>query len=266
MPFDQTLSFLGRKLIEFVYDVGSTFLLFVRIVGHAPSVFRHFRLTLYQMQTIGNGSIPLVIVTAFFVGAVTAVQAAYQFQDYVPLRFIGAVVGKSVILEVGPVLTALVVGGRVSASIAAEIGTMKVTEQIDALEMEAIDPVSYLVVPRFLDAVIMLPVLTIFCDFLAVVGGLLVSTISLDVTVATFLDGLRLYFNVEDVIGGLIKPVFFGAIIALMGCYSGFRTSGGAEGVGRATMQAVVSSCVLILIMNYFLASILFRIILTPGD
>lgn len=266
MPFDRSLIYLGRKLIEFVHDVGSTFLLFVRTLGHSPSIFRHFRLTLYQMQTIGNGSIPLVFVTAFFVGAVTAVQAAYQFQDYVPLRFLGTVVGKSVILEVGPVLTALVVGGRVSASIAAELGTMKVTEQIDALEMEAIDPVSYLVVPRFAACIIMLPVLTIFCDFLAIIGGLVVSTISLDVSVKTYLDGLRIYFNIEDIIGGLLKPFFFGAIIALMGCYNGFRTAGGAEGVGRSTMQAVVSSCVLILITNYFLASVLFRVILSPGD
>jgi phospholipid/cholesterol/gamma-HCH transport system permease protein len=265
MTFERTLSFFGRRILEFVEDVGNTFILFGRTVTNAPTFFTHFRLSLYQMQTIGNGSIPLVLVTATFVGAVTAVQAAYQFQDYVPMRFLGTVVGKSVILEVGPVLTALVVGGRVAASMAAEIGTMRVTEQIDALEMEAIDPVAYLVVPRFFAAILMLPVLTIFCDFLAIIGGLVVSKVSIGLPVATYVEGLRLFFNLEDVIGGLIKPLFFGGIISLMGCSYGFRTTGGAEGVGQSTMQAVVSSCVLILITNYFLASVLFRIIFAPS-
>ncbi|MBI4720493.1 MAG: ABC transporter permease [Chitinivibrionia bacterium] len=223
------------------------------------------KLTLFQMEQIGLGSIPLVLVTSLFVGAVAAVQAAYQFQDYVPMRFLGTVVGKSVILELGPVLTALVVGGRVSASIAAELGTMRVTEQIDAMEMLAIDPVRYLVLPRMVAALIMLPVLTIFSDFLAITGGMVVAKVSIGVSTATFVEGLRLFFYVEDVISGLLKTVAFGGIIALMGCYNGFRTYGGAEGVGRSTMHAVVSSCLLILITNYFLATVLFRIIFYRG-
>ncbi len=217
------------------------------------------------MEQIGIGSIPLVLVTSLFVGAVAAVQAAYQFQDYVPMRFLGTVVGKSVILELGPVLTALVVGGRVSASIAAELGTMKVTEQIDAMEILAIDPIRYLVLPRIAAGVVMLPVLTILSDLLAILGGMVVANVALDVSVATFTEGLRLFFYVEDVISGLMKTVAFGGIITLMGCYNGFRTHGGAEGVGKATMHAVVSSCLLILITNYFLATVLFRIIFYRG-
>ncbi len=258
---EQAIRAVGRSFIAFVCSVGGTFILVGQLLRSLREFPKTIPQTLVQMEQIGIGSIPLVLVTSVFVGAVAAVQAAYQFQDYVPMRFLGTVVGKSVILELGPVLTALVVGGRVSASIAAELGTMKVTEQIDAMEILAIDPVRYLVLPRMVAAVIMLPVLTIFSDFLAILGGMVVANLSIGVSVATFTEGLRLFFYVEDVISGLLKTVTFGAIIALMGCYNGFRTHGGAEGVGRATMHAVVSSCLLILITNYFLATVLFRII-----
>jgi phospholipid/cholesterol/gamma-HCH transport system permease protein len=258
---EQAIRAVGRSFIAFVCSVGGTFILVGQLLRSLREFPKTIPQTLVQMEQIGIGSIPLVLVTSVFVGAVAAVQAAYQFQDYVPMRFLGTVVGKSVILELGPVLTALVVGGRVSASIAAELGTMKVTEQIDAMEILAIDPVRYLVLPRMVAAVIMLPVLTIFSDFLAILGGMVVANLSIGVSVATFTEGLRLFFYVEDVISGLLKTVTFGAIIALMGCYNGSRTHGGAEGVGRATMHAVVSSCLLILITNYFLATVLFRII-----
>lgn len=258
---EQAFRAVGISFLNFLQDVGGTFILLGRIFRSLKEFPKTIRLTLIQMEQIGLGSIPLVLVTSLFVGAVAAVQAAYQFQDYVPMRFLGTVVGKSVILELGPVLTALVVGGRVSASIAAELGTMQVTEQIDAMEILAIDPIRYLVLPRIVAAVIMLPVLTIFADFLAILGGMVVAKISVGVSTTTFVEGLRLFFYVEDVISGLMKTVAFGGIIALMGCYNGFRTHGGAEGVGKSTMHAVVASCVLILITNYFLATVLFRII-----
>jgi len=256
---------LGRPFLLFFEEVGGVFILQCRISQALPKLVRNLRNMLIQMDRIGTGSIPLVLVTSLFVGAVTAVQAAYQFQGFVPLRYLGAVVGKSVTLELGPVLTALVVGGRVSAAIAAEIGTMKVTEQIDAMEMIAIDPVEYLVLPRVAAAVLMLPVLTVFSDFLAILGGMVVANISLGVSVNVFESGLRLLFKHQDLIGGLIKTFFFGYIIALMGCYNGFATKGGAEGVGMATMRAVVSSCLLILIANYLLAFLIFKVIFGPG-
>ena len=262
---EQAFRAVGISFLNFLQDVGGAFILLGRIFRSLKEFPKTIRLTLIQMEQIGLGSIPLVLVTSLFVGAVAAVQAAYQFQDYVPMRFLGTVVGKSVILELGPVLTALVVGGRVSASIAAELGTMQVTEQIDAMEILAIDPIRYLVLPRVMAAIIMLPVLTIFADFLAILGAMMVAKISVGVTTTTFAEGLRLFFYVEDVISGLMKTVAFGAIIALMGCYNGFRTHGGAEGVGKSTMHAVVSSCVLILITNYFLATVLFRIIFYRG-
>ncbi len=262
----QALRDVGATILNFLRDVGGSAIMFAGVIARLWELPRTSRQTFLQMQLIGIGSIPLVIVTAVFVGAVAAVQAAYQFQDYVPMVFLGTVVGKSVILELGPVLTALVVGGRVSASIAAELGTMKVTEQIDAMEVLAIDPVRYLVMPRMVACFIMLPVLTIFADFLAILGGMLVAHMSVGVDYATFVEGLRLFFYVDDVISGIIKAATFGTIIGLMGCYNGFRTHGGAQGVGRATMQAVVSSCICILITNYFLASVLLRVIFYKGD
>lgn len=259
-------SMLGRFFLELIQDTGGMFILVWRVFQTIPRAFANAKGILQQMDRIGIGSIPLVLVTSLFVGAVTAVQAAYQFHGYVPLKYIGTVVGKSVILELGPVLTALVVGGRVSASIAAELGTMKVTEQIDAMEMIAIDPVENLVMPRVVGATFMLPVLTIFSDFLAILGAMVVANVSLHVGFNAFGNGLKLLFRTQDMAGGLMKTFVFGFIIALMGCYYGFETKGGAEGVGLATMKAVVSACLLILVSNYFLASVIFRFLFAPSS
>jgi phospholipid/cholesterol/gamma-HCH transport system permease protein len=259
------LILLGRFFLEFIESTGGVFILLWRVILMIPRTFRNAGAVLVQADTIGIGSIPLVIVTSIFVGAVTSVQAAYQFHGYVPLKYIGVVVGKSVTLELGPVLTALVVGGRVSASIAAELGTMRVTEQIDAMEMIAIDPVEALVLPRIVAATLMLPVLTVFSDLLAILGGMVVANVSLHLSFATFASGLKLLFHTQDLVGGLMKTFVFGFIIALMGCFNGFETKGGAEGVGIATMRAVVSSCLLILITNYLLATLIFRIIFKPS-
>ena len=217
------------------------------------------------MTRIGIGSLPLVLVTSIFTGGVSAVQAAYQFQSYIPKRYLGTVIGKSVVIELGPVLTALVVGGRVGASIAAELGTMKVTEQIDALETLAINPVRYLVAPRLIAALVMLPVITVFADFLAIMGGWVVGMVGLGVSTHTFFSGLKIFFHVSDVTSGLVKAVVFGSIIAMMGSYHGMKTEGGAEGVGISTTRAVVSSCLLVLITDYILASLLFRGVFSAG-
>ena len=254
----ETFRYVGATLVSSLADVGAAFVLLVAAFKAIPAAVREKKLVADQMLRVGIGSLPLVLVTSVFTGGVSAVQAAYQFQDYVPMRYLGTVIGKSVVIELGPVLTALVVGGRVGASIAAELGTMKVTEQIDALETLAIDPIRYLVAPRLVAALVMLPVITIFADFIAIVGAWVVATAGLDVSTHTFFTGLRIFFHGSDVVSGLIKAMFFGGIIALMGCYHGMRTEGGAEGVGIATMRAVVSSCLLILITDYVLASLLF--------
>lgn len=219
------------------------------------------RLVLQQMDVVGVESLWLVIVVSLFTGAVAAVQAAYQFSNVVPLRYIGSVVLRSVVIELGPVLTALVVGGRVGASIAAELGTMKVTEQIDALRAMGINPIRFLVVPRVIAGIIMLPVITVYADAIAVFGGWLVSMLTIGVSTHTYVGALRQYFYLRDVASGLLKAMFFGGIISTMGCYAGFQTEGGASGVGRATTTAVVSLCVMVLVLDYLLANFLFRII-----
>ena len=249
---------VGRKTTLFFEDVGGISILIKNIILGLPGSFKRFHLIVEQMLYMGVNSLPLILVTSIFTGGVASVQAAYMFSDYVPMRYLGTAVGKSVIMELGPVLTALVVAGRVGASIAAELGTMKVTEQIDALETLALDPVKYLVTPRFVSGIIMLPVLTVFSDFIAILGGLLVSVVFLNVSSYTFLNGLKLFFHMRDLWAGLLKALAFGGIIALVGCYQGFKTEGGAEGVGRSTTRAVVLASVMILITDYILASFLF--------
>jgi phospholipid/cholesterol/gamma-HCH transport system permease protein len=249
---------VGKRTLIFFEDVGRLAILVKRILLGLPTVFSRFRLTTEQMLLMGVNSLPLVALVSIFTGAVTAVQAVYQISDYVPMRYLGTAVGKAVMIELAPVLTALVVAGRVGAAIAAELGTMKVTEQIDALETLALDPVEYLVVPRFVAGLLMLPVLTVFSDTIAVLGGLGVSTLVMHVSPQTFLSGLKSFFKMTDLTAGLLKAFVFGSIISVIGCYQGFKTAGGAEGVGRSATQAVVLSSVLILIADYVVASILF--------
>jgi phospholipid/cholesterol/gamma-HCH transport system permease protein len=248
----------GSRGLYFLDEVGAFAILFTRIIKALPLFVKNIRLTVEQMLMMGVASLPLVIFTSVFTGAVSAVQAAYQFQNFVPMRYLGTAVGKAVIIELGPVLTALVVAGRVGAAIAAEIGTMKVTEQIDALETMALDPIRFLAVPRFIAGIVMLPILTIFSDFVALIGGLVVSILFVKISAYTFLNGVKLFFDLKDVFIGLLKAGAFGSIIAIVGCFHGFKTSGGAEGVGLSTTRAVVYSCVLILISDYVIASIFF--------
>lgn len=252
------VSNLGRRGINFVKQVGELSILAWRLIKALPLMVKNPYLTSEQMLFMGVNSLPLVIFTSVFTGAVSAVQASYQFQNFIPMRYLGTAVGKAVIIELGPVLTALVVAGRVGASIAAELGTMRVTEQIDALETMALDPVRYLVVPRFLAGIIMLPVLTIIADLVAILGGLAVAVWFLDLTSYTFLNGVRLFFDLQDLFAGLVKSIVFGGIISLIGCFQGFRTLGGAEGVGFSTTRAVVVSSILILLSDYIIASIIF--------
>ena len=259
--FSQTeniFTFVGRKTLIFFEDVGGLVLLIKDIFLGLPKALSRFRLTSEQMLMMGVNSLPLVALVSIFTGAVTAVQAVYQISEYVPMRYLGTAVGKSVMIELAPVLTALVVAGRVGAGIAAELGTMKVTEQIDALKTLALDPVEYLVVPRFVAGLIMLPVLTIFADAIALAGGLGISATTLNVPPHVFLNSLKSFFKTMDLVSGLSKAFVFGGIISIIGCYQGFKTRGGAEGVGRSATKAVVLASVLILIADYIVASILF--------
>ena len=254
---------IGMGFVSALATAGRGCMLLYRIVRQLPYVFRMRREILQQMHIVAVGSLPLVITTSIFTGAVTAIQAVYQMQAYVPMKFLGTVVSKSVFIELGPVLVALVVGGRLCANYAAELGTMKVTEQIDALEMLAIDPMRYLAMPRFVATFLMLPVITVFSDAIAVGAGYAVSVLTMDVTAGTFQEGLLMFFEASDLFSGLIKSFVFGAIIAMSGLYFGLNTRGGAEGVGNSTMMAVVGSCLSVLVADYLLAAVLFQIIFT---
>ncbi len=222
--------------------------------------FVSLRLIITQMYYMGVKSIWLVAVTSIFTGGVSAWQAAYQFKDYVPVRYLGGAVGKAVLIELGPVLTALVLAGRISAGIAAELGSMRVTEQIDAMESMAVDPVRYLVMPRFIAGIVMLPVLTMLADFIAMFGAYIVSVRMVGMETETFMNGFKQFFQLSDFFAGLAKSCGFGAIISVMGCYHGFHATGGAEGVGLSTTQAVVSAAVLILVADFIMATFLFQI------
>ena len=255
--------YVRARALDWVAEVGRVALLLRDIARFLAPGLRSFGQVIHQMGAVGVGSLWLVVIVSLFTGAVAAVQAAYQFTAVVPMRYLGSVVLRSVIIELGPVLTGLVVGGRVGASIAAELGTMKVTEQIDALRAMAIHPVRYLVVPRVVAAVVMLPIMTIFADAIAVFGGYVVAITSIGISSHTYTQSIKDFFLIKDLMSGLIKAFVFGGIIGTMGCYYGFATEGGAEGVGNATTRAVVSSCVLVLISDYVLANVLFRFIFT---
>jgi phospholipid/cholesterol/gamma-HCH transport system permease protein len=255
------LASIGNHTLHGLTSLGRGFHMFCSIVCNLRLTWKRRHETLEQMHVMVIGSLPLVITTAAFTGAITAVQTGYQMEKYVPMIFLGTVITKSVILEMGPVLAALVVGSRLSANYAAEMGTMKVTEQLDAMEIMAVDPVQYLGIPRFVAAVLMMPVITIIADLVAILGGMFVSIATLEVTPQLFADGMRLFWEVGDVVTGIGKTFFFGGIIAMSGIYHGFATQGGAEGVGQATMQAVVGTCLSVLVADYILNVIFMQII-----
>jgi phospholipid/cholesterol/gamma-HCH transport system permease protein len=251
---------IGRWFIGFMVYLGGISIMCSRIVYALRKLFSSYHLVAQQMLSMGVRSLPLVLITSAFTGAVAAWQAAYQMQNYIPMRYLGTGVGKAVVIELAPVLTALVVAGRVGASIAAELGTMRVTEQVDALEVMGIDPVRYLVMPRVVSGAIMLPALVMFADLIAILGALVVAVLLIDLSTETFLNGVRMFLSTGDVWAGLIKAAVFGVIIAVVGSYQGFNAKGGAEGVGRATTSAVVTASVLILVADYFIATALFKV------
>jgi len=206
---------------------------------------------------VGVSSIPLALFILGFTGVVLAIQASYTFTGTVPLYFVGALVGKTIILELGPVLTGLALAGRVGASIASEIGSMRVTEQIDALEALAYDSIAYLVVPRVVAGVIMFPVVTVFSLTMGISAGWITSLALLDMSSPEFVRGLRLFFEPFDIQFALIKATSFGVTVTGVGSFFGFHTSGGAEGVGNATTRAVVVSSMIILVLDAFWAAAL---------
>lgn len=248
---------IGRLTREAIEQFGAISIFFYKILLAFPATLRRFHLVVEQMMSLGVSSIPIVFLVSLFVGAISAWQVQYLFADAIPLTYLGAAVGKAVFTELGPVLTAIVITGRVGAKLAAELGTMRVTEQIDALTCLSLDPYSYLLAPRMIAGVIMLPILTIFSTFFAIVSAQLLSELALGLSSPAFYHGMKLLFKVQDVVVCLTKAFVFGAVISLSGCYYGFLTKGGAVGVGNSTKRAVVAAMVLILVSNLLVVTII---------
>lgn len=247
-----------RTLDKFFTFIGGTSELLFRALGYVVRASVDAKGTIDQMANIGVASLPIVLVTVTFSGMVLALYSAQTLVAYgFGGQFVGGGVGLSIVREIGPVLTAVVVAARAGSAMAAEIGSMKITEQVDALRALAVDPVEHLVVPRLVAAVVMLPVITVLADVVGTFGGYLVAIVN-GVAGGAFVTSLQYLVSTEDVIKGLIKTLVFGATIAIVGCYEGLQTQGGATGVGRSTTRSVVLSIVLIYILNFFLAYVLF--------
>ena len=252
------IELFGTVIEKPVQGLGRVLLLFSATLKGLTRPPFEVRNIVRQMLEIGINSLPVVLVTALFTGMVLALQSYTGFKRFGAEGLVGSVVALSMTRELGPVLTALIVTGRAGASMAAELGTMRVTEQIDALETMATNPVKYLIMPRFLSGMIMLPALTIVTDIIGILGGYFVSVMLLGTSSKTYLRATWDYLQLEDIYSGLVKACFFGAAFALISCYKGFYTKGGAAGVGRATTGAVVYSSMTILISDYFLSAFLF--------
>lgn len=253
------LANIGRVILDFLASSGRLALFLIQAVslGVRPPYYR--QQILRQLWEIGYLSLPVVGLTALFTGMVLALQSYTGFSRFNAENAIANVVVLSMTRELGPVLAGLMVSGRIGAAMAAEIGTMRVTEQIDALITLSTNPQKYLIAPRLLAGVLTLPLLVIVADSIGVFGGYLVSVHSLGFNPTLYLQQTLDFMEWQDVTSGLIKAAAFGFIIALMGCYHGFSSRGGAQGVGKATTYAVVSSSILILIVNYLLTSLLFE-------
>lgn len=251
------IELIGKKATALMSEMGRVIIFLSQTLRWAVSRPFYLRNLLKQMEQIGVNSVPVVITTAISTGMVLALQSYTGFKRFGAETLIGTVVSLSMTRELGPVLTGLMVAGRAGAAMAAELGTMKVTEQIDALYTMATNPMKYLVVPRFLASVIMMFFLSGLGAFIGILGGYFVGVKVLGTNPTTYYEQSINNTEVTDIWYGLIKALVFGAVVGLIGCYKGFNTEGGAEGVGKSTTGAVVNSCMLILILDYFLSAVL---------
>ncbi len=259
MPYRKIAETFGDKTISYLEGLGRVAQLGVETLS---TIFRgkiRFKLTLEQMVKIGYESLPLAIVTSAFVGMVFAVQVSIEFAKFGAGKYVGSLMALAMSRELGPALAGIVVAARVAASITAEIGTMKVTEQIDALKALGSNPIRYLVTPRFIACATMMPLLTIFADTLGFLGGYVVSISLAQINPNEYMDTAKQFLDMWDIWGGLIKTIFFGMIFAIIACYKGLNTKGGAKGVGEATTSSVETSLITLFIVNYFLSVAFFK-------
>ena len=260
VSFLQLTAKAGTWTVDFLEYTGSLWLLFCQTLGGCWVRPLRGRAVLSELSKIGVASWFIVAVSSLFIGMVLAFQSAYQMKQLAAEIYIASLVSLSIVREIGPVITALIMAGRVGSSIAAELGTMKVTEQIDALQTLATDPVRYLVVPRFVAMVIALPLLTLWADAMGILGGFLVGSFKLGILPSLYWKMTTIPLVFKDLSSGLVKSLIFGVIICVVSCAEGFRTSGGAEGVGRATTQAVVTSFMLIIAADCLLTALFYYV------
>lgn len=260
MIFSNFFINLGNRLIAFMYFMGGiSNLAFQTIYLTFTPPFKRDRF-MEQVKKAGYDSFPIVSLVALFIGIIFALQTAYFMQRLGSEIYIGSMVAVSLVRELGPVITALVVAGRVGASITAELGSMQVTEQIDALETMATNPIKYLVVPRFLALSITLPILTIYADFIGIIGSYLICVYKLGISSNMYMQVTYDALVYKDLFSGLFKTMIFGMIIAIVSCYQAFNVEGGAEGVGRATMKSVVITFILIIAADAFFTALFYFI------
>lgn len=249
---------VGRVFMAFLASVGAIAVFTGRSLLHCATPPFYWRLTLRQMVDIGYYSLPVVGLTAIFTGMVLALQSYSGFSRFSAEGAVATVVVLSMTRELGPVLAGLMVAGRIGASMAAEIGTMRVTEQIDALTTLSTNPYKYLVAPRLIAGLTMMPLLVLVADIIGVFGGFLIGVNKLNFNPANYLTNTFEFLETKDVVSGLVKASCFGFVISLMGCYHGYNSRGGAQGVGTATINAVVSALILILVSNYLITELFF--------
>ena len=243
----------GSKLASFFVQVFDMYRYFVHCLSEVRHLYLYRDQVIKQFYAVGVGSLPLVCLISAFSGMAVAVQMAYQMEAYVPDYMVGSIVVRSVVLVLSPILIGLVLAGRVGAGIASELGTMKVSEQVDALTSMAVDPIGYLMLPRILAGLVMVPVLIVFSSLVSIIAGFAMSVIKMDITVTDFIKGMKLDFMVYDIFVGLVKSMVYGGVLTFVGSYMGLQTQGGAQGVGQSATNAVVVSSALILILDYFL-------------
>ena len=253
------IEFIGAVTERPAQGLGKIILLFFSVLKYMVKPPFGFKNVVRQMLEVGVHSLPVILITALFTGMVLALQTYTGFKRFGAEGLVGSVVALSMTRELGPVLSALMLTGRAGSAMAAELATMRVTEQIDALETLATNPIKYLIVPRFLSGIIMLPALVIFANIVGILGGYYVSVVLFGMSSNSYMRTTWEYLQMQDIYSGLIKACFFGAIFTLICCYKGFNAVGGAEGVGKATTSAVVYSSMTVLISEYFLSAWLFQ-------
>jgi phospholipid/cholesterol/gamma-HCH transport system permease protein len=248
---------IGKATLTSFTHMGRLSMMLVELVRGLKDVKIWFPRAMTEAWNIGVGSFFIVVLVSGFAGGVTALQAGYQFTGTIPVYFLAGVLVESIVLELGPVLTAMILAGRIGARYAAELGTMRVTEQIDALESLGRSPASHLLIPRVMAGFIMIPALVIFANAIGIIAGWKAAQLVLPMTDADFYYGARFFWRPFDAYYSLIKAFFFAGSITIISCYMGFNTKQGAEGVGKATTGAVVYSSILILLLDVLLAKIL---------